>query len=452
MEPSMTATSLVPLQRRLDRAEAFFWFLDRFSSMNFALIAPGHGALDDAALQAALDAAQRRHPLLAVAIETDIDQRLCFVAHPWQGIALERLDLAGDGDGGFNWRPALAERIVRPFALGESPLLRAYRFDGAGQDWVIALVVHHSIADARSGFSLLNEILLGAAGVPVPREAIAPRPTLLELYPPAFAGDAGRQLGGQLKAARRAASERSGLPEAQARYQSVGAPLQPRIISLTLPTALCAKLQDGARAAGATVNGVIGAAQLIALRRLFGDASERILGLTCAADLRPYLSAPMDAQTPGFYVTLITSVQRVGDQASLWTLAQRLSASIRQQIELGAAHLLYEFLPPAELFPATDDGVRTFSALMARAPQTSLLSNVGVLAPIPELAALGVSSRSFALCPTPTQPMFTAVTTDAAGMTLHLNYNAARLADDAAREVAEAMQALLCFAGGVGAG
>ena len=35
----MTAT----LPRRLDRAEAFFWFLDRFSSMNFAVIAEGRG-------------------------------------------------------------------------------------------------------------------------------------------------------------------------------------------------------------------------------------------------------------------------------------------------------------------------------------------------------------------------------------------------------------------------
>ncbi|MCK7475242.1 MAG: hypothetical protein MZV49_21005 [Rhodopseudomonas palustris] len=59
--------------------------------------------------------------------------------------------------------------------------MRAYRFDGAGDAWVLALVLHHPISDARSGFFLLTEVLLGAAGVAVPAEAIAPRPALIEL-------------------------------------------------------------------------------------------------------------------------------------------------------------------------------------------------------------------------------------------------------------------------------
>lgn len=433
----MSTTSLVPLQRRLDRAEAFFWFLDRFSSMNFAVIAEGRGALTDGALQAALDAAQHRHPLLAVAIETDAEQRLNFIPQPKQGIRLERID------GSSDWRTALAERIVQPFALAEAPLVRAYRCETTGGSWVIALVLHHSIGDARSGFALLDEILLGAAGLAVPAEAIAPRPPLIELYPPAYAGDAGRELGGQLKAARRAASERTGLPELQAGHLPANGPLKPRFITLTLPAALGEKLLSHARQAGTTINGVIGAAQLIALRRLFGDDAERVLGLTCAADLRPYLSAPMDASTPGFYVTLITSVQLVGDAGDLWNLAQRLTGSIRQQIAVGAAHLLYDFLPPADQFPVTDAGVETFSGLMARGPQTSLLSNAGRLAPLPALPGLSIEARSFALCPTPTQPVFTAVTTDAGRMTIHINYNAAQFSDAAARQVAASMEGLL---------
>jgi NRPS condensation-like uncharacterized protein len=434
----MNTTSLVTLQRRLDRAEAFFWFLDRFSSMNFAVIAEGRGALNNAALQAALAAAQHRHPLLSVAIEADAEQRPCFAPRPQQGIPLERLQSSDD-----HWRAALAERIVIPFALGDAPLVRAYRFGCADDRWVIALVLHHSVADARSGFSLLNEVLLNTAGVAVPAEAIAPRPTLIELYPPAFVDDAGRELGGQLKAARKAASERSGPLETQARHQAATGPLQPRIITLTLEAPLSKTLASRARDAGTTINGVIGAAQLIALRRLFGDNAERVLGLTCAADLRPYLSAPMDALTPGFYVTLITSIQRVGDADGLWKLAQRLTGSIRQQISVGAAHLLYDFLPPADQFPATDAGIAMFCGLMARGPQTSLLSNAGLLAPLPALPGLSVDARSFALCPTATQPVFTAVTTDAGRMTIHLNYNAAQLPDDAAAEVAASLDALL---------
>ncbi len=209
-------------------------------------------------------------------------------------------------------------------------------------------------------------------------------------------------------------------------------------------------LLSRAREYGTTINGVIGAAQLIALRRLFGDAAERVLGLTCAADLRPYLSVPMDALTPGLYATLITSVQRVGDAASLWPLAQRLTGSIRQQIALGTAHLLFEFLPPVEQFPANEAGVETFCGLMARGVQTSLLSNAGCLSPLPALPGIQVDARSFALCPTPTQPVFTAVTTDNGRMTIHLNYNAAQLDDADAGEMADSMAALLKGAAAAG--
>ncbi|MBK8750575.1 MAG: hypothetical protein IPL99_02495 [Candidatus Competibacteraceae bacterium] len=50
------------MPRRLDSAEAFFWFLDHVSPMNFAVIAEGNGDLDDDALRAALLRAQQEHP------------------------------------------------------------------------------------------------------------------------------------------------------------------------------------------------------------------------------------------------------------------------------------------------------------------------------------------------------------------------------------------------------
>jgi hypothetical protein len=108
-----------------------------------------------------------------------------------------------------------------------------------------------------------------------------------------------------------------------------------------------------------------------------------------------------------------------------------------------ADHLFYDFMPPADQFPANEAGIAGFSGLMARGVQTSLLSNAGRLAPLPELGELSVSARSFALCPTRTQPVFTAASTDASGMTINLNYNAVQLEPEAAAAVAAAMQRLL---------
>ena len=75
--------------------------------------------------------------------------------------------------------------------------------------------------------------------------------------------------------------------------------------------------------------------------------------------------------------------------------------------------------------------------------QTSLLSNAGRLPALPDLPGLTVTARSFALCPTTTQPVFTAVATDESGMTINLNYNATQLAPETAVAIAAAMDRLL---------
>jgi len=54
----------ISLPRPLDRSEAFCWFLDHFSSMNFAVIAECDARFSGNALQAALTTAGQRHPLL----------------------------------------------------------------------------------------------------------------------------------------------------------------------------------------------------------------------------------------------------------------------------------------------------------------------------------------------------------------------------------------------------
>lgn len=427
----MTAISL---PRPLDRSEAFFWFLDHYSSMNFAVIAECDATFSGQALGAALAAAGQRHPLLNAGIDT-VDGRLHFVPHAATGIPLEEIVAA-------EWREALAERIVRPFALGEAPLVRAVAIDDTRGGSVLALIFHHVVGDARSAFPVLAEVLEVLAGETIEPACEELLPPLSALYPPQLVGEAGRQVLENLKAARRAAFERLGPPAPQAGHRIDGGKL-PRMIGLELSADETAALAERARAAGTTVNGLVGAAQLIALRERFGNDEERVLGLTCAADLRRYLLPPVAASTPGFYVTLVTMLQRVGGNDSLWPLATHLSEGIRQQLAAGVGHIFYDLMPPADQFPVSPEGISQFCTLMARGVQTSLLSNVGRLPPLPELPGIGVRARSFALCPTTTQPVFTAVATHERGMTLNLNYNAAQFGADDARAVAATLVGLL---------
>lgn len=146
--------------------------------------------------------------------------------------------------------------------------------------------------------------------------------------------------------------------------------------------------------------------------------------------------SPIDASTPGLCATLVSSLQRIGDAEDLWHLA-------RQQLQAGVGHLFYHAVPPTERMPATPEGIEVFRELMASRPPNSLLSNARQLPPLPELPGLTVRARSFALCPTEFQPLFTAVTGHADGLAINLNHNIREFALDAADSVAHSMQGLL---------
>ena len=422
--------------RPLDRAESFFWFLDRLSSTNFSVIAEGHGPLAPDDVQAALDRAQARHSLLAASVETNAEHLLRFAARPATGIALQCLDLDG-------WHDRLAELNIQPFGVGEYPLMRAYLFASGDGHWVFALVFHHSISDARSGFHLLNEVLRDAVETWVGFSAVAPRSPLTELYPAKYYGELAQRAGEQMRASRIALLNDIGPPETYRGHRSSQEAPAPRLVPLRLPREQVKALLHRARQEQATINGLVGAAQLIALRQLFGDSEAHTLGLTCAADLRPYLRTPIDASTPGLGATLVSSLHRVRASEKTWHLARRVTTAIRQQIQAGAGHLFYHAMPPTERMPATAEGIEAFRGLMASRPSSSLLSNVGQLPPLPNLPGLRLKALSFALCPTEVQPLFTAVTGHADGLAINLNHNVRQFAQDVADAVARSMQGLL---------
>lgn len=411
-----------PLPRLLDRAEAFFWLLDRHSSMNFCVLAEGAGALAGTAVSAALPGLQARHPLLAVAVGLDADQRLCFT--PAQMANPRLLESSATPE---TWRTVLAEAMVQSFALGDAPLFRAHLIHLPAQRWVLALTFHHSIGDARSGFTVLGELLRLAAGSADALPALPARPPLLDLYPDHWRDDAGRQAAEALKIIKREENKALGMPAALPGYEEHPRVEAPDFVSLHYPADWLARLGQQARQAGASLHGVIGAAQLLAVRRQIPGDDHLVLSLTSPADLRPTLQPPMDTATPGFYVTLLTQGFAVRPDHDFWALAREVSARNREQFERGDGHLLYHFFPPAEQFPISAAGQAAFDDMMRRGPQTTALSNVGRLPPLDGLPGLQLEHLSFALCPAPKQPFFASAATHAGRLTINLNYDRKRL-------------------------
>jgi hypothetical protein len=427
------------LPRPLDPAESLFWMLDQVSSMNFAVYADSRTPLQEDALRSALQRVQAAHPLLRVAIARDASQALHFQP---QASDLE-LDCVRPEDDG---RQDLADAIVQPFALAAAPLLRArwQRWDDGR--WRLALIFQHSIADGRSAFALLWEVLQLALQPALSIETRSALPPLHAGFPPQWRGAAGEAALTALKAARKAEFAPLGKPQDQPGYDArPGLAMLPCSQRIELDAAHTTRLAARARAAATSVHGVVGAAQLRALAGRFGPQAAPTLALTSPVDLRAHCTPPMPDHTPAFAVSLLSSRLQLPPHEDLWSLGRLLSTDIQHCLHRGDGHLFFQLMPGPPRLLASDAGITQFAQILAASPQHSLLSNVGRLAPPSDLP-LALDEAGFALFPMPGQPLFSAVATLHGRLGINVNYDAARWDATAIGAVLADMRSLLADA------
>ena len=140
-----TLAPLSPVQQRL-------WFLDRLQPgspvYNLAWTFRLRGVLDMAALQTAVDALLARHAVLRTRfVETDGEPRQAIAGTLAVPVKVPAADQAGNS----GWEAQLKTCLqgVR-FDLGDGPLLQVFVLPVAEADQVLAIVMHHIVADGWS--------------------------------------------------------------------------------------------------------------------------------------------------------------------------------------------------------------------------------------------------------------------------------------------------------------
>lgn len=441
---------LESIDRPLDPGEAFFFLADRSSCMNFVLFAERSGHLDPERIRAGLAGLQRENSLLRARITWSSDAGLRFQTAADGPIALEcRTSSARD------WQPWIEHELGRPFAGNAAPLLRCQYLQWSAPDRsVLALTFHHAIGDGRSGAELLRRLLelIATDGTAQPANPLAALPPMYEVFPPRFRWserpDSADQAVDRMMADYKRHGRVGRLPWL-AGTASAPATRSPRFIRFTLPPELTCRLLTLSRRHGASVHGVLCAAQLLAQYRLQACNERQALFLSCPVDMRPHLEPAQPATPTGLFVTMLSASFALAPDTNLWDLAREVVRQTRLQLARGEGHLFFSLYGLEETPLGPEREAPFIKALLASLNHT-MVSNIGRVAAVDSDPA--VDAISFALCPMPHQLVFSAVSTYRDRLIVNMNYDAARLDAQTASALAGAMREILVAAGTIGQG
>jgi hypothetical protein len=247
------------LLRPLGAFEELYCLFDQHFPVNGALAAEvsGHTTVDQ--WRNALDAIQRRHPLLSVCIDTTFNR----VPH-FRHVAQQHIPLRVVTSPNARWQQEIAEEINAPFAADQSPLFRAVLLYQEKRS-IFILSSHHAVCDGSSRIFLLRDMLLSLSGHDLETLPLAPsRETLF--------------------GAKQRTSTEPGRPAVVARR-----PAMPYVDGIRFTPEQTTALQHRARLEGVTIHAALSAALTIAGRSLDESWRNSPLRIMSPADVRDIL-------------------------------------------------------------------------------------------------------------------------------------------------------------------
>jgi hypothetical protein len=238
-----------PLIRPLGALEEIMWLLDQSSPVHFALVAEIGGYTTVEEWRAALDALQRRHPLLSVCIDSSHSPIPHFRRVEGAPIPLRVVE-----DVPAHWESEVEAELHKQFDPEQAPLIRAvllYRESKA----VFILVAHHSIADGFSSAFAIRDVLRALSGQPL--DPLPLMPSREEIFGlPRGTSSEGRPRGPS-----------SGAVAASAASDKRKNPV-PHVQRFSLLPDLTSRLQSRSKEEGTTVHGALCAALVLAGRKI----------------------------------------------------------------------------------------------------------------------------------------------------------------------------------------
>lgn len=312
MKPSRAFAQGV--ERPLDGLERLFWLLGRAAVFNIVASARLEGPLAAEDLRRALDAAQRRHPLLGARIALR-EHGPVFTAGA--GPIPLRVEPLGPGEA---WMRAMEEELHAPFS-DDGPLARGTLLQGADSH-VLLVAFHHAIGDGFAAWSLLTDLVRVASGQHAALPPLPPLPGMAQMLP---ARDFGLPMPPPAAPPARLPQDDDVTPGER----------RTRLLQRHIEAEQLEALAARARAEGTTVQGALAAAMLQAAA-LEAGGKRATLGLNSPLNLRDRLTQPVGAAF-GLFAFAPPLFLEADPAAPLWGLAREVRARLRALAETDAA-------------------------------------------------------------------------------------------------------------------
>ena len=420
------------IDRALGPTENIYYLLDKLYRLNFVVFAEIDGAFDTARLGDALRAVQTEHPLLRARVA------LAGGRHCFKSIDAEAHPIPFESAALRNWRAQVSAQLDQPFP-SSGPLARFLWFGGRSRKAVAAMVFHHVIGDGRSGADVFIEVLRRAAGEELPLNLRAARASAQDLDLIKQQGPVGASLKkfaywlNQGKSVLKFAQQLPGF--------DISANAQRRIavVPVALPKATTKALREACRANGTTVQGALGAAQLLAISDEFPAAQARHLALNSLADLRGMLGGGLTQQDLGLYIATICTVHALAADPDFWALAADVATQLRSVLSSGDANLVHSIFREDALYPPNVVGARMVQGLVAMAPPSSMLTNVGSFDAVPLANGAKLRSLEFLVSPPAQHPICVTAASFDGSMRFNLLFDECKVEHAQALRLAEAM-------------
>ena len=298
----MSATKSKTEVRALGAMERLFWLMDQNHPAHLTVTAEVKGFTTVQNWRYALDAVQRRHPVLSTSIHRNEEGQPALYQVGAAPIPLRVVNGCVQGC----WELELDREMAAPFTPEQAPLIRSVLIHRP-QSAVLIVIAHHAIADGMALVFLIRDLLQVLSGRQI--EALSFSSSAEELL------NKLPNVGEVVKAE----ASQAGAPQAKPALYREDNGLTPRVTTRKLDENLTATLKERTHCEGTTVQGALCAALVLAGRKTSSKWRKESVRVMSPINVRAHLGA---GEACGLYLSGGMISFEPDDSRAFWELAR----------------------------------------------------------------------------------------------------------------------------------